>query len=353
MVRRADACRFVWNWALARRREHYAETGETLIRFKQSKELTALRERPEMGWLKDQSRDPLTEVLRDLERAFANFFARRTRHPRFKSKRRASASFCHAAGVIVSDGRAYVPCLGWVRIYQSRPVVGVAKSARFKRDSCGHWHVTIVAHVEMPDVSLPSPNPDRVIGIDAGLTDFAVTSAGERVPAPQLFRKTQRKLARAQRVLCRRKKGSNRREKAKKHAARVHEKIRNQRADFLHKLSTGLIRKFDGVCVESLCIKGLARTKLAKSFTDAAHGEFRRQLGQKAEWHRKHFVAVDRFYPSSKKCGECGRVKDNLALSERVWTCDGCGVSHDRDLNAARNIKAEGLRLLSAGQAGV
>lgn len=351
MWRRASACRFVYNWGLERRKAHYAQTGKTLSFPAQGRELTELRERPEMAWLKAECRDPLKQALRDLDRAYADFFARRVKLPRFKSVKRTPPSFRHTEGVSVSDGCVRVPCLGWVRIRQSRCVEGKIACATFKRDACGHWHVTITAYVEMPDVALSPLNPARIIGIDAGLIDFVVTSDGEKVSAPKFYRKTQRKLARAQRNLCRRKKGSKRREKAKRLVARIHEKIRNQRSDFLHKLSADLIGRYDGICVESLSLKGLMRTKLAKSFGDAAHSEFRRQLQYKAAWHCKRFAAVDRFYPSTKTCGACGKVMDDLPLKSRIWTCDGCGATHDRDLNAARNIKAEGLRMLAAGSA--
>lgn len=352
MIRYADACRFVWNWALARRKEFYAQNRKNLTAAQQSRELTALRDQEGMGWLKEIYRIPLEQVLRGLDKAFSGFFARRARFPRFKAAKKTRPAFGYGTLVKIDGGRAYVPGVGWVRIKQSRAVEGVTKSASFKQDSCGRWHVAIVARFEMPDVPLPPPDPGRTVGIDAGLKHYIITSGGERVPAPKFFRKMQKKLASAQRVLGRRKAGSKRREKARKRVARIHLKIANQRADFLHKLSTDMIRRHDCICVENLSISGLAKTKqVAKSFRDAAHREFRRQLEYKALWNRKHFVAVGRLFPSSKKCSACGEVKKQLALEDRNWTCDGCGVQHDRDLNAARNIKAEGLRILAAGHA--
>jgi putative transposase len=201
-------------------------------------------------------------------------------------------------------------------------------------------------------VPLSLPDPDQVIGIDAGLKDFAVLSDEDRIPNPRFYRKAQRRLRRAQRTFCRRQKGSNRKAKAKQKVARLHQKTADQRKDFLHKESTKIIKRFAGVCIEDLCVKGLARTKLSKSVLDAAHGEFRWMLEYKAAWHRRHCVRVDRFYPSTKTCNKCGHVNHALTLKDREWICPVCGASHDRDINAARNVKDEGLRILTAGHAG-
>lgn len=349
LFRQAGACRYIWNWALARRQAYYAEHGKGISTKQLSAELTALKDQPETAWLKEVDSQALQQVLRDLERAFRNFFERRAGFPRFKSRKRCRHSFRIPQRVVIRDGKVYVPRAGWVRFHQSLPVEGATKSATFKQDACGHWYVTLVAHFEMPDVVLLAPDLGRVVGLDAGLKDFLVLSNAERVEAPRFYRKAQQKLRRAQRGLARRKKGSNRREKAKQRVARVHRKIANQRQDFLHKLSTDLIKRFDCVCIEDLNVKALARTKLSKSFYDAAHGEFRRQLEYKAVWYRKHLVAVGRFYPSSKTCGACGAVKDNLTLAERQWTCPACGVVHDRDHNASCNIRTEGLRMFAVG----
>lgn len=181
--------------------------------------------------------------------------------------------------------------------------------------------------------------------------DAVVTSEGERVTAPRFYRRGQRTLRRAQRSLSRKQKGSNNRAKARTRVARVHRKIANKRTDFCHKLTTHLVKNHAAVCVENLSLKELVRTKLAKGFTDAALGTMRRQLAYKGAWYRVHVVAVDRFYPSSKLCYECGDKNDALTLSDRQWTCLACGRVLDRDLNAARNIKREGLRLLAAGHA--
>src|ERR1019366_2806959 len=198
---------------------------------------------------------------------------------------------------------------------------GKTKSATFKQDACLNWYVTVVVAFTMPDIPLPKPKIKKTVGLDVGLTNFFVLSNGEKTAAPKFYRKAQKKLRRAQQIFSRRKQGSNRQAKARNRVARVHQKTANQRKDFLHKKSTDLINRFDAICIEDLCIKGLAKTKLAKSFLDAAHGEFRRQLTYKTLWNRKHLLVVDRFFPSTKMCSDCGEINNNLTLADRWWVC--------------------------------
>ena len=348
--RMAGARRFVWNWALARWKETYAATGKSISLQQLSAELTALKGKPETAWLSECDSQALQQVLRDLVRAFTNFFERRARYPRFKSKKRDRARFRIPQRVKVADGKVYVPKVGWVCIRQSREVDGATKSATFAREADGHWYVSLITEFEMPDVAIVI-DPAKVVGIDLGLKDFVVPSDGSRTtPAPKFSRKATAKIRRAQKAVSRRKLGSKRRDKAKKRLALAHRKARDQRNDFLHKLSTDLVDRYEAICIEDLNVKGLARTKLARSFTDAAMGEFRRQLEYKCEWNRRALVVIDRFFPSTRMCRRCGAINDRLTLEDRAWDCD-CGAHHDRDLNAACNILDEGLRLLAAGQA--
>jgi putative transposase len=200
---------------------------------------------------------------------------------------------------------------------------------------------------------LPAPDPERTVGIDLGLKEALVPSAGPRIPAPRFYRRGERTLRRAQRVFARRAKGSRNRAKARAKVARVHQRVANQRADFLHKITTPLIKTHDAVCTEDLSVKGLARTKLAKSVLDASMGTLRWQLEYKGQWYGTHVVAVDRFFPSTQLCHDCGFKNEHLSLADRMWVCPHCGVLHDRDLNAALNIRDEGLRLLAAGHAAI
>lgn len=350
--RMAGARRWVWNWALARRREHYALTGKTLRMSALSSELTALKTKPETAWLKETDSQALQQVLKDLYQAYDNHFnpKMKARLPRFKTKKRDKARFRTPQYAKVVGGKVYVPKIGWVRIWQSQDVTETTKSATFRRSADGKWYVSLTAELERPDVTIPMPAPERTVGIDVGLIDYVTLSDGsEPVPAPKFFRKAQKKLRRAQRAFSRRKNGSKRKTKAKVKVARVHQKTANQRSDFQHKLSTKIVRGFDAVCTEDLSLRGLARTKLAKSFADAGLGEFRRQLEYKCLWNRRHFVMVDRFFPSSKMCNVCGAINDRLTLSDREWNCD-CAAHHKRDFLAACNIRDEGLRILAVGQ---
>jgi putative transposase len=346
--RLAGARRFVWNWALRRWKDHHEANGKS-IGFKQlSAELTALKQQPETAWLREAGAQSLQQALRDLHRAFGNFFEKRARYPGFKSRKRDPLRFRIPQRVKVVSGKVHVPRVGHVRIRRSQPVTETTRSATFRRAPDGHWYVSLVVEFEMPEAALPPPDPATVVGIDLGLKEFALLSDGERVPAPKFFRRGERRLRAAQRALSRRRPGLNRRAKAREKAARIHQKIANQRGDFLHKLTTRIVNDHDGVCIEDLSLKGLVRTKLGKSFADASMGAFRRQLEYRSLWGRKYLAVIDRFYPWSRLCRGRGATNETLALSDRQWVCD-CGMIHDRDLSAAVNIRDEGLRMLAVG----
>jgi putative transposase len=353
MSRMAGARRWLWNWALRRWKEHYAATGKSISLKQLSADLTALKQQPETAWLNEVDSQALQQVLKDLHRAYVNFFQKRARHPRFKSRKRDRARFRIPQRVKIEEGKVYVPKVGWVRIRQSQDVDAPIKSATFKREADGHWYVSLVTEFDMPDVPVPDPDPARVVGLDLGLIDFVTTSdpTEKPTPAPKFYRKATNRIRRAQKAVSRRQKGSKRREKARHRLARAHQKAARKRQDFLHKLSTDLVNKYEAICIEDLNVKGLARTKLAKSFCDAAMGEFRRQLEYKCLWNHKHLVVIDRFFPSSRLCNVCGRVNHQLTLSDREWDCE-CRTHHKRDLLAACNLRDEGLRILAAGQAG-
>jgi putative transposase len=365
LARMAGARRFIWNWALAEGQAYYRETGKSLPWSELSRRLTVLKQQPETPWLKDADSQALQQALPDLWQANRNFFQKRARFPRFKSKKTDQPRIRIPQRVSGADGRVQafhrlpfphrrvcVPKVGSVRVRQSQEVDGATKSATFRQDAAGHWHITLVTEFAMPDTLLPPAALRAVVGVDLGLHDFAVFSDGRREPTPQFFRQQQRKLRRAQRALSRRQKQSQRRLRARGKVARLHRRIANQRNDFLHKMTTELVRDYDGICIEDLNVHGLARTKLAKSVTDASFGEFRRQLEYKTVWNRRHLAVIDRWYPSSKTCHACGAINAALRLADRSWACV-CGAQHDRDFNAALNIRSEGLKLmpLAAGYA--
>ncbi len=345
--RYAGARRFTWNWALAQRQEHYKATGKGLSRVALSALFTALKKEPDTAWLSEVDSQLPQQAIIDIYRAFDAFFEHRARYPRFKSRKRDAARFRIPQRVTLAEGYLTIPKIGRVKVRQSQAVEGMTKSATFKRDACGHWFVSLVAEMDMPDLPLPAPDPERTIGVDLGVKDAVVTSDGERVAAPRFYRRGQRKLRWAQRVVSRRTTGGANKGKARRQVARVHQKIANKRNDFCHKLTTTLVKTHDVVCIEDLSIKGMAKTKLSKSVLDASLGTIRRQLVYKGAWYRRHVVAVDRFYPSSQIHNACGWRNRTLTLSDRSWVCHGCGEVVDRDLNAACNIKEEGLRLLT------
>jgi putative transposase len=341
----AGARRFVWNWGLARRKTHHRETGKTLSVAALCGELTQLKRQPGYEWLRLMNAQSLQQALRDLDRAYVNFFEKRAQFPRFKRRKGSQLSFRIPQSLSLRRDRLFVPKVGEVRLILHRQTEGALKSATFTQDATGKWYVTLVCHVVLPERVEPPLEP--VVGIDVGLKDLAVTSDSERTPAPRYYRAAERKLKRLQRHLSRCKKGSRNREKARSKVARQHQRVANLRNDFLHKLSHTLTRQYNTVCIETLNVSGLAKSKLAKSVLDAGWSTLRFQLTYKAHWRGKRLVLIGRFFPSSRLCPVCGTVNPNLTLSERTWTC-ACGVSHDRDLNAARNIRDEGLRLLLA-----
>lgn len=319
------------------------------ISFRQlCEELTTLKQQPATAWLRDMDSQSLQQALRDLAHAFTNFFAHRARYPRFKSKKTDAPRFRIPQRVSIRDGHVIIPKIGRVRIRQHRPVEGVTKSATFKRDSSGHWFVSIVAHIDLPTWPRPAPTPETTIGVDVGLHDFAVMSDGERVANPRFARRQERVLRRAHRNVSRKAKGGHNRGKARVRLARIYRRIGTQRADFLHQQSRRLIDRAQTIAIEDLNVRALARSKLRCSFADVAHGRFRSFLAYKADWSGKQLVMVDRYFPSSKRCSVCYAINPTLTLGDRSWRC-GCGVWHDRDRNAAVNLHQEALRLLAAG----
>jgi putative transposase len=344
----AGARRFVWNWALNRKRQHYRQTGKTLSYNVLAAELTRLKQQPATAWLREIDSQSLQQTLRDLENAYQHFF-RRARNgdkkrgfPKFKSRKTDTPRFRIPQRVVFQDASVSVPKIGLIRTVLHRPLEGVSKSATFKRDACGHWYISLVVEQQIaPKVNRPLRTH---IGVDLGLKSLAVLSNGETITNPRWYRTQSRKLRRAHKALSRKQRGSRNRSKARLVIARLHHKIRNQRNDFLHKLSSDLVRRFDLISIEDLNVRGLAKTKLSKSVLDAGWGLFRSMLTYKADRNDTQLMVIGRFFPSSKRCGGCGLVNADLTLADREWTCR-CGVHHDRDLNGARNIDQEGLRL--------
>ncbi len=338
--------RLRWGCGCGRKQAHYAATGKNLTYNALAAALTQLKRDADHLWLQACVAQSLQQALMDLETACTNFFANRAKYPRFKSRKRTPHSMRFPQCVmVVDDTTISVPKIGLVRAVIHRPLQGVVKGATVKQDATGAWWVVFVCHIERPDVA---PTCDRPVGIDVGLESFTTLHTGVKVKPPKFYRRGEKKLKRLARKLSRATKGSANRRKAKQRLACAHQRIRNQRADWLHKHALEIIQQFDTVCIETLNVKGLARTKLAKSFSDAALSTFMQMLHDKAEWHGRRVVKVGRFYASSKTCHRC-HEKTILTLSDRVWTCGTCSTIHDRDINAAINILDEGIRLVAAG----
>lgn len=343
--------RVVYNHMLHLRSEAWEQRQERMGYHDTSAALTLLKKQPEYAWLNDVSSVPLQQALRHLQTAFGNFFAKRGRYPQFKRKgSHQSAEYTASAfrwdGTSLKLAKMDAPLdVRWSRqIPQGAKVTTVTVS----KDAVGRYFVSLLCD----DVVSAKPEVAEKIGIDLGLTHFAILSDGEKIPAPNAFRKHEKKLAKLQRRLAKKKKGSKNRTKARLKVAKLHAKIADIRKDFIHKLSTRLIHENQVIAVETLAVSNMQKNrKLAKSISDAGWAEFVRQLEYKARWYGRELVKIDRSYPSSKRCSDCGYTAEKMPLSVRQWTCPECGANHDRDVNAARNILAAGLAVSARGEA--
>jgi putative transposase len=337
------ATRWLWNTALAIRSEAYRECGLTLTGNDLSRWLTSWKRTAGHEWLAEIPATCLTQCLRDQDAAFHNFFAGRTRYPRFKRKNLCGSVRFQDVGRAWVHGRVSIPKLGSLKLAEAVPEVERPDLMTLSRDSSGRYHISFCAQVEASLL----PIQQRSVGVDVGLTHLATLSTGEKIPNPKRYHAYLRYLRQQQRCLARRQKGSRRREKQRLRVARVHTRVKQERQYALHSLTTRLVREFDLICIEDLNVKGLARGLHARAVQDVAFSELRRLLTYKCDWYGKILIEVDRWYPSSKRCSKCHYTLDVLRLDERQWRCPGCGTCHDRDLNAARNLLTEGLRQLA------
>lgn len=335
--------RYVYNHFLSERQRYFAEhQGDESKRGMNyndtAAELKALKGDPQHEWLKEAHSQVLQQSLKDLERAYENFFTKRAKHPKFHSKRGKQA-IRYPQSVKVGEGWISIPKIGKVKAVIHRPCAGAIKNTTLSKTKSGRYFASIQVEIEIPEPPPPKPN---AVGVDVGLKSFLVTSDGVAIPAPKYLLKAQKRLVRLQRHLSRCKKGSSGREKARKRLACQHEKVANQRSDFLHKTSRWLVDTYGLIGLEDLNVKGMVKNrKLARAISDSGWGELKRQLTYKAAWHGSLVVTINRFFPSSKRCSACSYTLPDLPLATRTWICPNCGTTHDRDFNAATNILNE------------
>lgn len=337
--------RFVWNNALDLTQQTYRETGKGLSYHALAVRLPKLKQ--EFEWLKDADSQVLQQSLQNLALAFDGFFGKRAKYPRFKAKH-SRQSIQYPQRVKIDGNRIYLPKVGWVKCIVHRDIVGKLKTVTVSRNACGQFHAAILTDDAMP---LPPVSTEgKAIGIDVGLLDLAVTSDGSKFSNPRHLKAAEKNLKRKQRKLSRKVKGSNSRNKARKLVARAHQRVADTRRDYLHKLSRRIVDENQIVVVEDLNVKGMTKNHcLAKAISDAGWGTLTRFIEYKCERDGKAFIRTNRWFPSSKTCSACGHVCDRMGLEVRHWACSHCGASHDRDVNAAHNIRDEGIRMLASG----
>ena len=351
LLRRTLGCvRLVYNKALAARTQAWYENKKRVSYPQTSKMLTGWKKEEELDFLNEVSSVPLQQGLRHLQTAFTNFFAGRTKYPNFKKKRNGGSAEFTKAAFNFKEGEVYIAkCKEPLPIRWSRQLPKNCKPSTItvKLDPSGRWFVSL--RIDDPTNHKLKPAGKKV-GIDLGISSLFTTSDGVKVSNPRHFDKLYKKLRLAQKSLSRKTKGSKNREKARVKVARIQARITDSRRDHTHKLTTQLIRENQTIVVEGLAVKNMVKNpKLARAISDANWGELVRQLTYKAEWYGRELIKIDRWFPSSKRCSNCGYIAEKMTLNIREWNCPKCGVCHDRDINASVNILAAGLAVSVCG----
>ena len=355
IVKTIGCARFVYNYFLNLWNHEYTTTGKGLSYHSCSAMLPQMKRNPETRWLKEVDSIAIQSSLKNLSDSFSRFFKKQNRRPQFKSKKNLVQSYTTKNinnSIEIKHRFVKLPKLGLVTFAKSRELKGRILHATIRKNSSGKYYVSLLCKEEISEL----PKMNAAIGIDLGITDFAILSDGQKIDNNRFTSKMAKKLKREQRKLSRRallakKKGNNLFEaknyqKQKRKVARLHEKVMNQRTDFLNKLSTEIIKNHDIICIEDLHTKGLLRNhKLAKSISDVSWSSFVTKLQYKADWYGREIIKIDKWFPSSQLCSECGHKDGKKTLDIREWTCPICYTHHDRDINASINILTEGMRI--------
>jgi putative transposase len=350
LARTFGCARFAYNYMLRQRTDAWFQRQEKVGYADTSTMLTALKKTPEHVWLNEVSSVPVQQSLRHLQTAFSNFFARRARYPAFKRKN-GNRSAEYTTSAFKWDGKklriAKMEAPLNIRFSRTLPKAAIVTTVTVSKDTANRFFVSMLCTDE---AGAKSQVTGRV-GIDLGLTHFAILSTGEKVASPNTFRKNEASLARLQRRLAKKQKDSANRRKARLKVARLYAKIADSRRDFLHKLSTRLINENQVIAIESLAVSNMQKNRcLSKSISDASWSEFVRQLEYKALWYGRELIGIDKWFPSSRRCSDCGYTLPKMPLNVRQWTCPECGTVHDRDISAARNVLAAGLAVPAHGE---
>ncbi|MEA5518832.1 RNA-guided endonuclease TnpB family protein [Limnoraphis robusta] len=351
LLRRTLGCvRLVYNKALATRTQAWYERKERVGYSQTSSMLTEWKKEKELDFLNEVSCVPLQQGLRHLQTAFTNFFAGRTKYPNFKKKRNGGSAEFTKSAFKFKEGQVYIAkCKEPLLIRWSRQLPKNCKPSTItvKLDSSGRWFVSL--RIDDPTDHQLKP-VDKKVGIDLGITSLLTTSDGVKVSNPKHFNNLHKKLRLAQKSLSRKTKDSKNREKARVKVAQIQAKITDARRDHTHKLTTQLIRENQVIVVEDLAVKNMVKNhKVARAISDANWGEIVRQLTYKADWYGRELIKIDRWFPSSKRCSNCGYIAERMPLNIREWDCPKCNSHHDRDINASINILAAGLAVSICG----
>jgi putative transposase len=338
------ANRFVFNYYLNKRKETYLEDKKSLNYYDNANDLTQLKKDENYIWLKEINSQSLQSGLRNLDTAYNKFFRKQTKFPRFKSKYDRQ-SFKIPQNVLIVNNKLTIPKFKeGIKINLHRKIEGKIIFATISKPTTGNYFVSLTCEVQYQ----PYEKTNSKVGIDTGIKDLAILSDGTTYENIKSLKNNLKKLKFEQRQLSKKVKGSSSRNKQRKNLAKIHEKITNVRKDYLHKVSTEIIKSHDVICIEDLSVKNIMKNhKLAQAMSDVSLGSFYSMLEYKADWNDKTIIKIDRFFPSSKTCSNCGWINGDLTLSVREWECTSCGEKHDRDFNASKNILKQGLKILS------